>query len=619
MFSNAVTYTGTIKKLCNEETIENLGLKASSNIKFDDDSFTNGIVDIQAIGSNSRFPLSLSGGTFNTDGFFANELTNPQYVQNKAVSSNDECLVDQKPSSYLPEILQTYKPFTLTFLEAFNSKLPYWIQIMSNGIARQPATFNYKEVTASLKKGEYLLQQDDSCFAGIEVSPDHIYYVYNPTEEFLLLFPYGDDKAIRRVCFIVDLTSSTVFIKNNFQNIQGTLVRHLLNPIGINSGDINYFGFEKQNRLSFSGTAQSVFADFKLDISVDLNGYFTMESPLPDLYASNSKTSITTQKAKTSIKVTFEALSQTQKIEISDTTSDSTIETMSSDVSTGMCQSSRILTSVVKSSNVKLPAMLKKFTSFDEEKDLKLLLKDVSKGHPSKPSVGVKDQQELQRAITAFDNDLKSLKDLKGIDSKIKPQHESLTKAYTDLISSLQGFQNSFASKTASQIVKETSILRQKLMELEHQLFYFSQNYNIENQGPPLDVAKYADNIEKVVKALGMYTVTTHKSAIHPLLQLECFGKFCITQDSCFRGGKITLIAGKDANSCSSGKLNSPIEERDLVILYEVPNEVIIGSTFKIKAGELIQLTLPSVGHLQDVSLMFKGKRIRSHTKSLSL
>ncbi|XP_066936123.1 uncharacterized protein [Clytia hemisphaerica] len=606
-YSNAVSYTGTIKKLCNEETIENLKLKVSSNIKFDENSFTNGIVGVQAIGSDARFPVSLSGGTFNDDGFVANELVNPKYVQNIVTTSNDQCLADQEPSSYLPEILQTYKPFTLTFLEAFNSKLPYWIHIISNGIALQPASFNHTDVTASLKKGEHL-DQDDSCFAGFKVSPDHVYYVYKPTKEFLLTLPLGDGKAIRRVCFIVDLTSSTVVVTGNFQNIKDVLITHLLVPFGINSGDINYFGYENQNQLLFSGATRPVFVDGKLDISVDLNGYFKMDAPLPDLYSSNSKTSISTNKAMTNINITFEALSQTEKLEITDTKSDTRIETISSDVSTGMCQTSRVLTSTLGAYNLKLPTILKKFINFVKEKDLKLTLKDISQGHTSKPSVGVNDQQELQKAITEFDNDLKYIQGLKGISSKIKSQHEALIKAQNSISTSLKGFQNSFASKAASQIVKETSNLRQKLSEVEHQLFYFSRNYVIENQGQEItSVAQYAQRIEKVVKALGMYTVTTDKTGIRTLLELEGSGDFCISPDSCFSGGNITLIAGKYLNSCSSGKIIMPTGEDDLVILYEVPNDVYIGSTFKVLSGEKIQLIIPSMGDDKDVSLTFKG------------
>ena len=214
------------------------GLKYTSNLPFIGNK-TDGIVQMQlqirgetnntqstisnSSGTTLNLPLSISGGSFKSDGTFisypltletidlSNNTRKPKEEVNNDVSPLDytsqDCFKGSDTFKYISEIL-TMNAFSYSIFNTWNANSPFWIRINAP-VPDQRTKINVNDDTdASVVLGKDVHRD---CQKNLELQNDHLYYQY-VTEQPLEIVSAGGITSLGRSikkCFLVSADPQT--------------------------------------------------------------------------------------------------------------------------------------------------------------------------------------------------------------------------------------------------------------------------------------------------------------------------------------------------------------------------------------------------------------------------
>ena len=198
---NSVDETGLLKAGC--YALELNGFTFISNIPFVDNA-TDGVIQVQlsknGIYNNEslNLPLSISGGSFKSDGTFtSNPLTSIidtglQSLNNKT----SDCFKGQDKINYTSEITTT-NAFSFTIFDIWNKNAPYWVKINA---PISHSNIN-DDLEASIVKGKDV---HPDCLKNLEVDDEKLYYQYATNQPLEIVASSGIttlDTTIKK-CFL---------------------------------------------------------------------------------------------------------------------------------------------------------------------------------------------------------------------------------------------------------------------------------------------------------------------------------------------------------------------------------------------------------------------------------
>ena len=612
--SDVVTNTGLFKGLCQDATVGSLNLKIRSNLKFDDTQFgTHGVVSIDK--DSSILPLSMSGGNFKSGGFQQYPLTDAlfRFVTTQVVIDNDEkCFTSSHPSSYITELFKYNGPFGLTFLQAFNSKIPYWIHAHMSDFDDPVNTIKYQDISASVNTGQYFLDHPSPCMAGFPIQPDAVYYIYQPEFDLILLFPSQHKEVPRKRCFIVDLTNSNYFIGTNYTKILPEINANLLTPFKLFARSLNYLGFMNKNEQFKTTVIGDVSVKLGQDSSnlhlvVNMKGKFEQTfSNTSGLFDKGFKYELHARTIETSMTVKVKALGKIQSIEMKGKFDEVTMLKSYKD----KCQNGTSFTGTFTPTSIEAPAILSQLFEFDIGHPITIQV--VESDDQSKDSTTItqssshrSDMSTIQASTEELVKEIGALK-LASSDKELSNHRDQIKAQAEKTVNSIKTFlAPTFAPKTPSQFTRETTRARNDLLNLQQRIFIFKINYKAKYKTALSRIFNYDSNAGSRIMA---YTIKQEPSTQSiQSLKITGMGRICVSKHQCISSGKISLIAGTQINTCFGDSLLNQIEAKASVVTFEMPDDSLISSMFKVSKGDTLQLTLPERGH-DDHFYTFSGR-----------